>query len=232
MHILITGASQGIGLAIAEVFAKQGNTLLLSSRNDLKLYKTMETLQTHYPDAVFYAKAFDLSVKEEAIALGKWALEKGTPDILVNNAGLFEPGNISDEAEGVLESQMAVNLYSAYHLTRTVLPAMKKNARGFIFNICSVAGLQAYPNGGSYSISKFAMNGFSQNLRQELKPYGIKVSAFFPGAVMTASWGDFDNSEKRIMEAGDIAKLIEATTQLSAAACVEDIIIRPQLGDL
>ncbi|HEX7754797.1 MAG TPA: SDR family oxidoreductase [Niabella sp.] len=232
MHILITGASQGIGLAVAEVFAKKGNTLLLSSKNDLKLYKAMETLQTRYPDAVFFAKAFDLSVKEEAIALGKWALEKGTPDILINNAGLFEPGNITEEAAGVLERQMAVNLYSAYHLTRTVLPAMKVKAKGYIFNICSVAGLQAYPNGGSYSISKFALNGFSQNLRQELKTCGIKVSAVFPGAVMTASWGDFDNSEKRIMEANDIARLIEAATQLSAAACVEEIIVRPQLGDL
>jgi len=232
MNILITGASQGIGFAVAEVFSKKGNQVWITSRNEVRLYQALETLQTKYPDTAFRAKAFDLSVKEQAIALGNWALGHGTPDILVNNAGLFEPGNVTDEADGVLESQMATNLYSAYHLTRTILPAMKERKQGFIFNICSVAGLQAYPGGGSYSISKFALNGFSQNLREELKPHGIKVAALFPGAVMTASWGDFDNSEKRIMEATDIAVLIETATRLSDAACVESIILRPQLGDL
>lgn len=232
MNILITGASQGIGFAVAEIFSKKGNQVWITSRNEVRLYQALESLQTKYPDTIFRAKAFDLSNKEQAIALGSWALEHGTPDVLVNNAGLFEPGNVTDEADGVLESQMATNLYSAYHLTRTVLPAMKEKKQGFIFNICSVAGLQAYPGGGSYSISKFALNGFSQNLREELKPHGIKVAALFPGAVMTASWGDFDNSEKRIMEAGDIAVLIETATRLSDAACVESIILRPQLGDL
>ncbi|MBO9620376.1 MAG: SDR family oxidoreductase [Niabella sp.] len=232
MNVLITGASQGLGYAIAEIFAKKGNRILLSARNEVRLYHALETLQTHYPETDFSAKAFDLSIKEEAIALGTWALAFGAPDVLVNNAGLFEPGNISNEADGALESQLAVNLYSAYHLTRALLPAMKERRQGFIFNMCSIAGLRAYPNGGSYSISKFALNGFSQNLREELKPFGIKVAAIFPGAVKTASWGDFDNSKQRIMEAADVAKLIETATQLSAGACVEDIILRPQLGDL
>jgi short-subunit dehydrogenase len=68
---------------------------------------------------------------------------------------------------------------------------------GHIFNICSVASLHAYEGGGSYSISKFALNGFSQNLRHELKKTGIKVTAVFPGAVMTETWGDFDNTANR-----------------------------------
>jgi short-subunit dehydrogenase len=76
------------------------------------------------------------------------------------------------------------------------------------------------------------MYGFSKNLREEMKEYGIKVTAVHPGAVLTASWGDFDNSSKRIMEASDIAKMVFASSQLSAAACVEEILIRPQLGDL
>ncbi|MCD2424095.1 SDR family oxidoreductase [Niabella pedocola] len=232
MNLLITGASQGIGFAIAEIFAKKGNRVLITSKNEVRLYQALESLQTRYPDADFRAKAFDLSEKDQAQALAGWALEQGAPDVLVNNAGFFEPGNVSDEADGVLESQLAINLYSAYHLTRALLPAMKEKRKGFIFNICSVAGLQAYPGGGAYSISKFALNGFSQNLREELKPHGIKVTALFPGAVMTASWGGFDNSEKRIMEAADVATLIETSTRLSDAACVESIILRPQLGDL
>ena len=87
-------------------------------------------------------------------------------------------------------------------------------------------------NGGSYSISKFALLGFSKNLREELKPFGIKVTAVLPGAVMTDSWEGFDNSTKRIMEANDIANLVVAAASLSDQAVVEDIVIRPLLGDL
>jgi NADP-dependent 3-hydroxy acid dehydrogenase YdfG len=150
----------------------------------------------------------------------------------LNNAGLFEPGSVHNEPEGVLESQLAVNLYSAYHVTRAVLPWMIEKRSGHIFNMCSIASLHAYTNGGAYSVSKFALYGFSKNLREEMKPYGIKVTSVHPGAVMSDSWGNYDNSSRRIMEAADIAKLVYAASQLSPQACVEDIVIRPQLGDL
>ena len=92
--------------------------------------------------------------------------------------------------------------------------------------------MQAYKNGGAYSISKFALDGFNKNLREELKGFGIKVTAIYPGAVLTDSWGDFDNREHRIMEAEDVAKMVFASSQLSIGACVEEIVMRPQLGDL
>lgn len=233
MTVAITGASRGIGKAIAEIFAANGHNLIMVSRNDLALYKAMEDLQLRFPVVAIRAKAFDLSRKEEAIAAGQWIMEKETvPDILVNNAGLFEPGSVHNEPEGLLEKQLAVNLYSAYHLTRILLPAMQQRRSGHIFNMCSVASLQAYPNGGAYSISKFALYGFSKNLREEMKPYGIRVTSVMPGAVMSDSWGDFDNSSGRIMEAADIARLVYTASQLSPQACVEDLLLRPQLGDL
>jgi short-subunit dehydrogenase len=232
MNVLITGASRGIGKAIAEVFAVNGNDLFLSSRSEVALYKAMEELQTKYPSVSIKAKAFDLSLKEQAQELGEWCLMSTVPDILVNNAGLFEPGSVHNEEDGLLENQLAINLNSAYHLTRTLLPAMMKRKSGHIFNMCSIASLHAYHNGGAYSISKYAMHGFSKNLREEMKLHNIKVTAIHPGAVFTDSWSGYDNSSKRIMEAEDIAKMVFACTQLSAAACVEDIVIRPQLGDL
>ncbi len=232
MNVVITGASKGIGKAIAEIFAAYGHHLFLCSRGEVALYKTMEELMTKYPAAIIKAKPFDLSRKEEAKAFGAWCLEYGVPDVLVNNAGLFEPGSVHNEPEGTLESQLAVNLHSAYHVTRSVLPWMMEKRSGHIFNMCSIASLDAYANGGAYSISKFALYGFSKNLRQEMKPYNIKVTAVHPGAVMTDSWGDFDNSQQRIMEAADIAKLVYAASHLSPQACVEDIVVRPQLGDL
>ncbi len=233
MNVVITGASRGIGKAIAELFASQGHHLFLCSRNEVGLYKTVEELITKYPNSRIKGKARDLAKKEEAESFGQWILDNGVHvDVLVNNAGNFEPGSVHNEPDGNLEDMIAVNLYSAYHLTRKLIGSMMKQKSGHIFNMCSIASLNAYANGGAYSISKFALHGFSKNLREEMKPYGIKVSSVFPGAVLTDSWGDFDNSNQRIMEAQDIAKLVFAAAQLSPAACVEDIIIRPQLGDL
>lgn len=232
LTVIVTGASKGIGKAVAEIYAANGAMLLLCSRGEVALYKTMDELQTRFPQATIKARPADLSVQAEAVAFGKWCLTQAVPDILVNNAGLFEPGSVHSEPEGLLDSQLRTNLYSAYHLTRTLLPAMMERKQGHIFNMCSIASLHAYANGGAYSISKFALYGFSKNLREELKPHGIKVTSVHPGAVLTDSWGDYDNSSKRIMEATDIAKMVWAASGLSVQACVEDIVIRPQLGDL
>lgn len=222
-----------MGRAIAEIFAVNGYSLFLTARNDHQLYQTMDELMTSYSSAVIKAKPFDLSTKEGATACGEWMLEMGTvPDILVNNAGFYQPGNIQDEPEGSLEKQLAINLYSSYHLTRALLPGMIERKSGHIFNICSIAALKAYPGGGSYSISKFALNGFSTNLREELKPHGIKVTTVFPGAVFTDSWAGFDNSTGRIMEVNDIAQMVFTASRLTPQACVEEIVIRPQLGDV
>jgi short-subunit dehydrogenase len=109
---------------------------------------------------------------------------------------------------------------------------MLKKGTGHIFNLCSIASLKEYPGGGSYGISKFALLGFTRNLRLDLKPHNIKVTAVFPGAVLTDSWGDFDNSHGRIMVVEDVAEMVFAASQLSPQAVVEDIVLRPQLGDL
>ncbi len=237
MNVIITGASKGIGKAIAAAFAAEGADLFLCARNELSLYNTVADLQRQYPGSNIKAKPVDLSVKSAAQQFGNWCLESAVPDILVNNAGEFIAGGICDESDGNLEKMIAVNLYSAYHLTRTLLPKMISagplpGMARHIFNICSIASLHAYPNGGGYSISKFALLGFSKNLREELKPHQIKVTAVSPGAVMTDSWGNFDNSNNRIMEPSDIAKMISAASKLSSQAVVEDIVLRPQSGDL
>lgn len=232
MNVIITGASKGIGKAIAEQFAAAGHTLFLCSRNEKQLYDTVAGLQTKYPNCTVKAKPADMGNAAEAKAFGVWCLGFGVPDILVNNAGQFLPGSVHDEKEGTLEQMIEVNLYSAYHLTRVLLPRMIAVEHGHIFNICSIASLNAYANGGSYSISKFALLGFSRNLREELKPHGIKVTAVCPGATMSGSWDGVDIDPKRIMEAEDVAKMVYASAQLSPMAVVEDIIMRPQLGDL
>jgi short-subunit dehydrogenase len=233
MNIIITGASRGFGKSIAEIFAANGHNLYISSRNEVSLYKAMEELTTRFPEVSIKARPFDLSRKEQVKDFGNWLLESNISiDILINNAGSFEPGSVYNEPEGTMENMMTVNFYSAYHLTRLLIHKMIAQQNGHIFNMCSIASFQAYKNGGAYSISKFALAGFSKNLREEMKPHGIKVTAVYPGAAYTDSWAGSGIDPKRIMVADDVAKMIYAASQLSVQACVEDIILRPQLGDL
>jgi len=232
MNVIITGASKGLGKAIAEKFAAAGNTVLLCSRNKETLLATKQEILQQFPECNVEVMAIDISKKENVIAFGKFCLQHGVPDILINNAGSFLPGNIHEEKDGTFEHMLETNLYSAYHLTRTVLPTMMNARQGHIFNMCSIASVAAYANGGSYSISKFALLGLTKNLRAELRSYNIKVTAIIPGAVYTDSWSESGVDPVRIMQASDVANMVYATSLLSPQACVEEILLRPQLGDL
>ncbi len=232
MNVIITGASKGLGKAIAEKFAAAGNTLLLCSRNEDVLNATQQELLRKFPQCSIKVMAIDISKKENAIDFGKFCLQNGVPDILINNAGSFLPGSIYDEKDGTFEHMLETNLHSAYHLTRTVLPAMMEAKHGHIFNMCSTASIASYANGGSYSISKFALLGLTKNLRAELRSYNIKVTAVIPGAVYTDSWSESGIDPERIMQASDVANMIYAASMLSPQACAEEILLRPQLGDL
>jgi short-subunit dehydrogenase len=233
MNAIITGATQGIGKAIALKFAKHNINLCVCARKQEGLDALVEEITKLNPSVLVKTQTCDVSIKNEVIAFSKFCLDAFDKiDILINNAGFFMPGDIHTEEEGLLEKMLDTNLMSAYHLSRKIIPQLKKQQEGLIVNISSVAGLQAYPQGGSYSISKFALSGFSQNLRGELKEDGIKVSTVYPGATYSASWDGSGVDEERIMAASDIAESIYSLTQLSKRAVVEDIILRPLLGDL
>jgi short-subunit dehydrogenase len=233
MNCIITGASRGLGKAMAERFAAGGCDLYLCSRSAAKLKATTTELSARYPGIAVHGRAADMGEKKQVTAFVEWLREiETTPDILVNNAGQFIPGSVHDEPEGTLETLMAVNLYSAYHLTRALLPGMMARRSGHIFNMCSVASIKAYPNGGAYSISKYALAGLSANLREEMKPYGIKVTTVYPGAAFTDSWAGSGVDPQRIMTAADVAEMVFTASRLSPQATVEEILLRPQLGDL
>lgn len=233
MNVVITGASKGIGKAIAEKFAANGYSLYLCARNEDLLESFCRSLMDKYPAISASFVGCDVSQKSDVKKFADWVLQEGkSVDVLVNNAGSFEPGHVHEEKDGVLERLMETNLYSAYYLSRYLLPQMMKRRQGHIFNICSIASLQAYHQGGSYSITKYALAGLSANLRHEMKNYGVKVTAVFPGAAYTDSWSSSGLDESRFMTAGDIAEIIFTSARLSPQACVEEILIRPQLGDL
>lgn len=229
---VITGGTKGMGKAMVEKFAKEGFSIFTCSRNKSELDALYKDLHHHYPHQTFHCLQADLSVKEEAQAFGKFVNEHGKIDVLINNTGYFIPGQIQNEDDGVLESMLNTNLSSAYHVTRALLPNMIKAKSGHIFTICSTASITAYTNGGSYCISKFALLGFNRVLREELKDKGIRVTSVLPGATKTASWDGTDLPDERFMKAQDVADAVWGVYSLSEQTVVEEILIRPQLGDI
>lgn len=233
MNIVITGASKGMGKAIALRFAAGNNNIFICARTLAQLQNTAGEIQDACPTSIVHFKDADLSSKDGVDDFVSWFSGFKVPaDIIVNNAGTFLPGSIYNEPEGTLEAMVQTNLYSAYNLTRALLPDMIKQKSGHIFNMCSIASLKAYANGGSYSISKFALAGFSKNLREEMKPFNIKVTAIYPGAVYTDSWNQSGYPEERFIKVEDIAELVYTIAQLSPQACVEELLIRPVEGDI
>ena len=233
MNVVITGATRGIGRAIAERFAATGYNIIACSRNESELQQMVNDFAVDFPKVSIQVKAVDNGDAAQVKAFGKWITESGvTPDILVNNAGYFIPATIQNEEEGTIEKMMEANVYSAYHLIRALLPAMVEKKQGHIFNICSIAAFKPMADAGSYGISKFALLGLTKHLREEMKPFGIKVTAVLPGATFSSSWDGSGMNPQRILDVKDVAAMVFAASQLSPMAVVEDIVIRPQLGDL
>ena len=125
-----------------------------------------------------------------------------------------------------------INLYSNYWITKGLINLMTNFREGHIFNICSIASKVAYANGGSYCISKFALYGMSQCLREELKDFDVKVTAVLPGAVRTGSWDGTTLPDERFIIPEDVSNSIFSAYNTSKGATIEEIIIRPQLGDI
>lgn len=232
-NIIITGGSRGIGRAIALLFASKGYAVAISARNQTNLAILEKEINALNPNGNNIFQVCDMSKKTDVIAFANTILEKWkTVDILVNNAGTFEQCAFLAEEDSLLEKLIETNLYSAYTMSKIIAKNMVAAKKGAIYNICSVASLAAYPNGGAYSISKFAMLGFNKTLRQELKEHHIKVTALLPGATLTDSWAGVDLPADRFIQADDIAKIIFSLEQLSDSAVVEEILLRPLAGDI
>lgn len=220
--LVVTGGTKGIGLAIADRFIAGGFDAVICARS---------VDGADGPGRL--PVAADLSTRAGVDQLIDFVRALGRPvDVLVNNAGVFLPGQIQNEAEGTFEQLMTTNVGSAYHLTRGLVGAMVARRQGHIFMMCSTASITPYTNGGSYCISKFALLGMSRVLREELKPTGVKVTAILPGATLTNSWAGTDLPADRFMESADVADSAWYAYSLSRSAVVEEILIRPQLGDL
>ena len=229
---VVSGGSKGIGKAICEAFASQGYSIITCGRSEEALLTLKEEIKQKFGLKVLLCVA-DLGLKEGRNTFVNFIKENTKHiDVLVNNTGQYIPGEILKEEEGVLEDMLQVNLLSAYDLTRGTIDLMYRSPKGHIFNICSTASIKPYLNGGSYCITKFAMLGMSKVVREELKESGVRVTSVLPGPVLTGSWDGVDLPETRFMTPEDIAKAVLEVYQLSSHTVVEELILRPQLGDI
>lgn len=183
--ILITGASSGIGAALAQALAQiAGVRLVLAARRIDKLEEVATACRTTGAEVLTVATNMAEPVQVEALAQA--ALDKfGRVDAVVNNAGYGQMGPIELVPTAAAQHQFAVNLIAPLTLVKALIPTMRSQGGGRIVNISSLGGRLAFPLGGLYSSSKFALEGLSDALRMELEPFNIKVSVVEPGPVGT-----------------------------------------------
>ncbi|HKB56753.1 MAG TPA: SDR family oxidoreductase, partial [Lacunisphaera sp.] len=187
--ILITGASQGIGAAIAKTFAAElpGTRLALVARNAKNLQAVARACRKLGASAEIFA--CDVS-REAAVAALAGAVTKrfGAVDVLINNAGAFTMAPFAQTKVAEFDRMIATNLRSAFLVTRVFLPAMMKRRRGDVFFMSSIAGLGAYPQAAAYCAAKFGVTGLAKVLRAETKDKGVRVCCIHPGATWSPSW--------------------------------------------
>ncbi len=229
---VVTGASKGIGFSVAKRLAEAGFSLFIVGRdNDRLVDAKSQLLLAGAPEV--YTFAGDLSqsdVAKRCVSVIADTWESIT--VLVNNAGVFLPGRMMEEEDGQFETLMTTNMNSAYHITKGLWTLLKKSPRAHVFNMCSIASITAYAAGGSYSVSKFAMLGFSKSLRLEGMPHDIRVTAILPGATLTESWAGVDLPSTRFIQPEDVANTLYSAFLMNENTVMEEVVLRPVLGDI
>lgn len=231
--VLITGASQGIGAEIARVFATEirGVRLALVARSEAGLRKVAAACAKR--GAVVETFPCDVS-DAAAVATTGAAVTKRfkAVDVLINNAGKFAPSEFLALSVEDFDAMVAANLRSLFLVSRAIVPGMVARGRGDVFNMSSVAGLQAYPGGAAYCAAKFGVTGLSKVMRHELKAKGVRVCTVYPGATVSPSWEGSGADWERMMPTADVARAFFDVYRLSRKTVVEEIVLRPQGGDL
>jgi len=249
-NIVISGITKGIGASIATTFLKSGEYNAFGfARNiaDFSIKGATENSGFKYFEREIYCSfnksdrpcllcldTVDAQNPEQIIIFSeklvglteKQGYNYQHTDVLINNIGIYKTGSLFSEPDTQWQELFDVNVHAAYYLTKYLYPTFQKGTH--IFNICSVASKQIVQEAPSYSITKMALYGLTNAMRQELEPLGIKVTAILPGAVNTHSWKDAPPEiQDKILPAQDIADLVWNIYHLSAQSTVKEVEITP-----
>jgi short-subunit dehydrogenase len=232
-NAIITGATKGIGRAIAIAFVKQGLNIAVCSRNNEELLVLHDELKKLNPNATILTTPTDCSNKEELLAFAGLAeQELGFISVVVNNVGMYEYSSILDDEEDTFVKLMNTNLMPTYELYRYFGKTMMASGRGHIFNICSIAAINPVKEAGMYSVTKSAQRTLSSIMRLEMQDHGVKVTTILPGSTLTDSWKGTTLSSDNFVSPDDIASAVIGAYRMSAGANVDEIVIKPVKGQV
>ena len=228
-RILITGASRGIGRAIAESLAGEGRTLFVHGRDEAALRATREAVEAKRGRA--FALTFDLR-DSQTIAAMVGQIGPEPLDVLIHNAGIAVVKPYEQVSLDEWLATLSVNVTAPFILTQKLAPQMRSGAS--IVNILSVAAKTGFPGWSSYSMSKFALEGFSQALREELRPRGIRVINIYPAATATDIWNNVEGDWPRdkMMSAQEVADAVSYALSRPADVAIENVTLSSTAGTL
>lgn len=229
---VISGASQGIGAAIAVCFANAGFPLRLAlvARNKTALEQVAGNC-----GAAAEVRCYAVDVSDEqqvndfSLALQR---DMGDVAVLINNAGSWHGAAVQDMTAADFDHVIAVNVRSIFLLSRMVLPSMLARQSGDIFNMSSTAGFEGYAGVSAYCAAKHAVSGFTKALREEVRGKGIRVSCVSPGPTYSPSWQASGVAKAQLMPAEDVARAFLDIYRMDRNVVVEDIVLRPQAGHI
>ncbi len=236
--ILVTGATSGFGKAIAEKFASEGWSCIITGRRKERLKVLKEELEEKYGASVL-AYDFDVTDKDQVSYIATGIPEEWKNiDLLVNNAGgAMGRDNFADADLTDFDFMIDTNVKGLLYVTKAIVPYMIRNNKGHIINIGSIAGKEVYENGNVYCAAKHATDAISKGLRIDLLKHNIKVTAIHPGAAETdfsliRFKGDEDKAKKvdegyMPLRAEDIADIVFYCASLPAHVCINDLVVTP-----
>ena len=206
---IVTGSTKGVGRAIAEALLREGLNVCVSARKIEEIEQTVRELDAAGEGRVTGA-ACDVRDDEEVRALFEHAVsEFGGLDVLVNNAGVGHFGRVEEMSPETFRAVLETNLFGVFYCCREAIPLMKRRGGGYVINISSLAGANPHPEMAAYNASKFALNGFSEALMQEVRHDRVKVSYVMPGSVNTSFGGDTpDGSKSWQLQPADVARVV------------------------
>jgi short-subunit dehydrogenase len=221
---IITGASRGIGEAIANALAEDGFNLAICARSGSEIEATRKSILARNPDVHIVCAALDVQDGAKVQEFVQEASSLGPIEILVNNAGLYTHGT-STISSDAFRNMLETNTIAPHLFVQSVIESMKSRRRGYIFNIASICGKETYPDVGAYCASKFALVGYSSALDQEVARFGVKVTALCPSWVNTALAKNSPVPPEERIQPVDLAKTLRYLMTLSPGARVREVTI-------
>lgn len=226
---IVTGGTKGIGRAVAEALAAEGMNVCVGARNLDEVQQLVRELEGTGASAT--GAACDVRVYEEVEALVAHAVDEfGGVDVLINNAGIGLHKTVEETSPDEFRAVLETNLFGVFHGCRAAIPEMKKRGGGYIVNVSSLAGANPHPSMAAYNASKFALNGFSEALMQEVRHDRIKVSYVMPGSVNTEFGGGTVSEENSWqLQPEDIARVVVDLLRHDERSLPSRVEIRPSM---